>query len=114
MIIISRLFSILLVIFSASCLFADEQCSSCPASISKLYVADDQICLKEGKILVDTENGILIAPAIYSDEKGLFIVKCSKEREDCKSGEWWCSKCEECIKNYYFLCPNCSVANFIH
>ncbi len=98
---------------SSAAILCGDECGCAPiSSFSRTYLSGDQICLREGKIYIQDKDEIFLSPAIYSDEKGFFIIRASKDSEDCKSDEWWCSKCRQCNKNYYFLCPTCSKANW--
>ena len=91
-------------------LFAGENCH-CSNFIlcEKTYIQEEQLVIHEGIILIQANETAYRTSAVYSDNNGLFIKDYA---HGCANDEWWCPKCEQCNKTYYFLCPSCSKVNW--
>ncbi len=73
----------------------------------KVYVGADQIQYFDNKIYVLIEKEILETPALFSDERGYYVILAAKSG-NCAWYEWKCTRCGYCnLRGIDWECKSC-------
>lgn len=93
----------IVLLFVSTVVFADHLSEN-----EKAYVKSDQVVFSENTILIDLNDVVVEADAIYSDEQGLYFIV-DQDKRDCRSPDWWCAFCKQCNAYWYSRCPKCHI-----
>ncbi len=99
------LLSLVVLMFVVS---ANASCFDCQERIpeQKIYVQDQQIAFYDAKIFIHLENDIFYVPALYSDERGMYILV-KQPLGRCEPYEWKCGYCGNCNPFAEYKCTKC-------
>lgn len=97
------LFSLLLIFFMANsfaCINDGRHYITC----EKTYISPNQVAFSQAGIFVFMADHWIQTEAVYSEQKGLFIMNYVTS---CPDDYWWCFNCYKCVHVSYKRCPTC-------
>lgn len=91
-------------------------CKSCEKQPSKIYINQQDLEIENGKIWVKVNGKSYNTPAVFSDQKGIFIPLTfiadngeeKKAKKPCRPPSWECKKCHNCNEYWAYWCSSCA------
>ena len=94
------------IMFVAAVLHAKEECDQMiTIPCEKTYVLPEQITINSEGIFISFEDGVVLTPAIHTDQNGIYFTEVRNRR--CDEEYWECGRCHYCNVWHYIFCRKC-------
>lgn len=73
----------------------------------RIYLKPEQLQLCKEGIFVCCDQEWRKTDALFSDDRGIYILSHFPQEDGCRKGYVPCRNCDRCVKYYYDICPYC-------